>query len=306
MATEIKPWELREAYERQENIMALLRQRDGEDCNTERIIELSYDLQSGNYIRQLDNIEYYARKLRYTACLAGIIDELGGVNSLLDAGMGEGTTLWGLLSQIKDRPRHVHGFDLCWSRVAVGQAWLRQKLPEAQVEVCVASLSEVPYADNSFEMVYTAHALEPNRGRERELLSELMRVTAKWLLLLEPAYEFASDVAKQRMDSLGYCRGLAETAASLGLEVVRHGLFEGNWNENNPTALILLHKTGGALRDQPERVCPAFHTSLEWLGDCYFSERSMRAYPLIGGIPCLRSGQGIIASQLSQTRALIQ
>lgn len=297
---QVKPWELRAAYERGENLMALLRKAEAQETNSERTIELSYDLQSGAYIKALDRENYRTHKLNYTRCLGEVMAELGGARSLLDAGVGEGTTLWGLISQMKQRPEMVHGFDLCWSRLGVGRQWLEQQMPELRVQLCAASLTELPYADNSFDMVYTAHAVEPNRGSEALILEELMRVCGGHLVMLEPAYEFASEEVKERMDQMGYCRGLAETAKGLGFEVLRHELFSGNWNERNPTALLVLRKQGVKALEQPEWVCPAYRKPLKRLGDCFYSAESMRAYPIIGGIPCLRSSQGVVASQLEQ------
>jgi uncharacterized protein YbaR (Trm112 family) len=297
---DMKPWELREAYQRGENLMALVRSFEGANTNSERAIELSYDLQSGNYIRTLDRETTRLNKLRYTKCLGEVMGELGGARTLLDAGMGEGTTLWGLLSQMETLPEEVHGFDLCWSRLGVGRRWLKEQLPDLDVQMCTASLLELPYADNSFEMVYTAHAVEPNRGKEAEILQELMRVCGKWLVMLEPGYEFASEQVRERMDRLGYCRGLAKTAEELGFEVERHEMFAGNWNEQNPTALLALRKTGVGVLEKPEWVCPAYRTPLRQMNDCLFSAESMRAYPILGGIPCLRVSQGVVASQMEQ------
>ncbi len=299
MSAAVKPWELSSAYAEGRNLMALLRDRGGVAENTEDIIELSYDLQSGSYIRALAKGGNTEIKLRFTERLVEVIESLGTVHSLLDAGMGEGTTLWGLISQMKAPPKRVAGFDLCWSRVATGRRWLKEKLPDFEWTGVTGSLAEIPCADASFDVVYTCHALEPNRGREAELLSELFRVARRAVVLLEPAYEFANEEARRRMDSLGYCRQLAETARRLGLPLTRHEMFASNGNDLNPTALLVLDKGGetGTDADTHPWVCPAYRTPLLALEDCWFSRESMRAYPVIGGIPCLRSCHGIVASK---------
>jgi uncharacterized protein YbaR (Trm112 family) len=51
------------------------------------------------------------------------------------------------------------------------------------------------------------------------------------------------------------------------------------------------------------RNCPAYRTPVQRMKDCYYSERSMRAYPILGGIPCLRSSNAIIACKLSELAA---
>lgn len=51
----------------------------------------------------------------------------------------------------------------------------------------------MPLKDNSIDIVYTSHSIEPNGGREEEALEELYRVANKYLILLEPDYELANE-----------------------------------------------------------------------------------------------------------------
>ncbi len=296
----IKPWELQAAYEQGRNIMQMVRESTQSQMNDERAIELSYDLQSGSYIRAANTPEGREQRRAFAGHLAGILNDLGPMESLLEAGVGEATTLWHLLNQMPHTPRHVHGFDLCWSRVACGASWLARQTPRFEITLATASLFELPYQDNAFDVVYTSHAIEPNRGREEAILSELHRVTNKYLVLLEPAYELASEQARARMDQHGYCTGLAEKARSLGLDVRRHEIFVGSSTPLNPTGLLIIAKNPGATPAAPQFACPSYRTPMERMNDCFFSEQSMRAYPIIGGIPCLRGNVGIIASKLGE------
>ncbi|MDF1815515.1 MAG: class I SAM-dependent methyltransferase, partial [Verrucomicrobiales bacterium] len=180
------PRELRDAYDRGENIIQLLNGEVG-DPPGETSIELSYDLQSGGYVEAFDaRAEVRDRKKVFMGAVKSIIDDLGGVESVLDAGVGEGTTLWSFLSQFENPPPIIHGSDLCWSRLAVCRDWLARQTPRLNVDVVAASLSEMPYQDNSFDLVYTVHSIEPNRGREQEIIHELFRVAGKYLVLIEP------------------------------------------------------------------------------------------------------------------------
>jgi uncharacterized protein YbaR (Trm112 family) len=214
--------------------------------------------------------------------------------------VGEATTLWHVLNEMpQPAPTHIHGFDLCWSRVACGAAWFSRQTPQFEATLTSASLLELPYADNSFDVVYTAHAIEPNRDREEAILSELHRVTSRFLVLLEPDYEHATPQAQARMNEHRYCRGLAEKSRALGFNVVRHEPFAGSTTPLNPTALIVIAKQEAAPPAEPKFACPRFRTPMQRLADCFYSPRSMRAYPIIRGIPCLRSELGIVASKLS-------
>lgn len=294
---EIKPWELKTAYDNGQNLMKLLNPESSDETRQDHI-ELSYDLQSGNYARQFDaKPEIRERKKTYTAALKAVIQELGEVDSVLDAGVGEGTTLWSLFSQYDVIPSTIHGTDLCWSRLAVCRNWLANQDPAISIEVFSASLSELPYKDNSFDLVYTTHAIEPNRGHEEAILTELYRVAGRFIVLIEPAYEFASDEARARMDEHNYCRGLAAIAKEKGYNLVRYEVFEQGVNPMNPSALFVIEKNADASNCDPGLVCPRYKTPLKMYSDCCFSEESMRAYPVIGGIPFLRSSHGVIASR---------
>jgi len=158
----------------------------------------------------------------------------------------------------------------------------------------------VPFLTNSIDVVYTSHSIEPNRGSERPILEELYRVAKKFLVLFEPAYELASLEARQRMDSHGYCRGLTETALALGYDVVDHRLFPVTLNPLNPTAVTIIRK-----RNQTESVAttffadPKLKTPLQKVGDVFFSPDALMVFPIIGGIPCLRPENGIIATRFA-------
>ena len=299
----IKPWELKQAYAEGRNIMQMVRDSAQARTNDERTIEVSYDLQASSYIRLAETAEGRAQRQDFARQLTEVLTGLGPVDSLMEAGVGEATTLWHVVASLPQQPTHVHGFDLCWSRVGCGARWLERQVPRFDITLCTGSLLEVPYQDNAFDVVYTAHTIEPNHGQEEAILRELYRVTNRYLVLLEPAYELASPEARARMESHGYCRGLPEIARRLGWKVLRHELFGHSANPANPTGLILIEKAGAAAPAVPAFACPAYGTPLERMADCFYSEKSMRAYPIVGGIPCLRSHAAIIASKLGELRA---
>ena len=295
----MNPKELKEAYQRGENITELLRKESNSEQNTEEIIETAYDLQTGSYVRALDSPDMFRHKQEYGATIAAEISKLTSPRSILEPGVGEGTTLSFVIKAFEQTPKHVHGFDISWSRIAACRRWLAsQNCVDSWLSV--ASIFNTPYLDNSFDVVYTSHTIEPNGGREPEILTELYRVASRYLILFEPGYELADGEAKSRMERLGYCRGLVNHAEDLGMEVLRHELIAPTANPKNPTAMTVISKTPTAKSSTPEIACPRFLTPLVEQPDALYSADSFRAYPKIKGIPCLRPDDGIIASHFEE------
>ena len=291
----MNPKELSEAYARGENNTALLKGLSTVDFNTEEMIETAYDLQSGSYVRDLDDPERCQHKVDYGRTIAEEILALTQPTSILEAGVGEGTTFSFVLTGLNNPDLEAHGFDISWSRIASCRHWL-QKNGQTNAFLSVASLLNLSYLDNSFDVVYTSHTIEPNGGNEENILQELYRVTSQYLVLLEPGYELASVEAQQRMEHHGYCKGLVESAESLGMRVLKHELFPHTPNPLNPTAITVIVKDSAAPPAMPQLACPRFRSPLIENPDSLFSAESLRAYPTIKGIPCLRSQDGMIAS----------
>ncbi|MEO0510376.1 MAG: class I SAM-dependent methyltransferase [Verrucomicrobiota bacterium] len=291
----MKPNEIKEAFLRGENITELLRRASNSKQNTEEIIETAYDLQTGSYIKALESPEMFQHKLDYGNAIAAKISSLTQANSILEPGVGEGTTLSFVIQSFDKQPEHIHGFDISWSRIAHCRSWLsNQNCPGTHLST--ASILEAPYMNDSFDVVYTSHTIEPNGGNEKKIIEELYRVASRFLILLEPAYELANNEARARMRRLGYCSGLVDHAESLGMSVIKHEIFPYIANPLNPTAITVIAKNPNAPTAIPKLACPRYRNLLDDFGDSLYSDGSLRAYPKIQKIPCLRSQDGVITS----------
>ncbi len=289
--------ELKDRYAAGENIGELLRKVRGETRNTPEIIELSYDLQTGSYILAMQDPAMREHKRLYATEIARVILSLCDPRSVLEAGCGEATTPSGVLAAM-GRDIQAFGFDISWSRVAWAVRWLAAEQVE-QATLCTGSLLQIPFADDSIDVVYTSHSIEPNGGNEASILLELFRVTRRFLVLLEPGYELSGPEARQRMDHHGYCRNLKGVAESLGDSVLAHEPFPHIANPLNPTAIAIIAKSQSAGSRQSSFVlaCPKTKSPLDDLGGALFSAEALTVYPGIGGIACLRAENGILASK---------
>lgn len=291
----VSPEFLRELYRKGVNVSQWLRDHHASVNNDESIVELAYDIQAGSYVAALEDSLFRQHKEDYGRAIAREVLSLTTPLSILEAGVGEATTL---LPVAKALPTSIalYGFDLAWSRVHVARDWLTKNGYCARL--CCASLLRIPAVDDAFDVVFTSHAVEPNRGREAEIVRELFRVCRRYLILLEPAYELAEADARVRMDLHRYCRGLPEVARSFGYRVLDHRVFAHSANPLNPTAITIIEKNPAADQSLPDWMCPASRAPLRRIDDFLYSDDAGLAYPVLQGIPCLRVDKGIIASTL--------
>jgi uncharacterized protein YbaR (Trm112 family) len=295
--------ELQELYERNVNVMGLFRERAGIKHNTSEAILTSYDLQSGSYVAALAKPEHQARVDGYSAAIARV---LGGLefDSLLEAGVGEATTLCHMLAKLPRVPARISGFDIAWSRSAVGRQFA-QAFGGPQPELFTGDLFQIPAVDNAFGLVYTSHAIEPNFGREAEALTELYRVSARWLVLFEPSYELGGAETRKHIEEHGYCRNLAGVARELGFEVLEHRLLDFTHTAHNQTGVLVIRKPAPASPAVSAGFgCPTCHSPLSPIRGQFFCPECLRVFPVLEGIPCLLASNGILASKFPEIEAL--
>lgn len=292
------PRELQALYQQGTNISAYLREALGVDSNTQDIIELSYDLQTGAYTRAAQRPKMAEHKRLYAGELARVIGDLCKPESIMEAGVGEATTLSEVLAAIPNGV-DAYGFDLSWSRVAYARRWLSQQ-GRNDVTLCTGNLFHIPVADNAIDIVYTSHSIEPNGGQEAPILRELYRVARRYVILLEPGYEFADETARRRMEQHGYCRNIPGVVGQLGYEMLANEPFPHSSNPLNPTAITIIKKSDVGNRPDHILACPQFGSKLVSVGGMLFSREALRVYPVLDGIPCLRIENGIQASKFEE------
>ncbi|HNW33552.1 MAG TPA: class I SAM-dependent methyltransferase [Candidatus Ozemobacteraceae bacterium] len=292
--------ELQELFGRGVNIIEYL-QKQGVDRNT--AVEMSYDLQAGTYIQDMTTV--YAEYIdKYSKEIADLIGGLGvEAGSLMEAGVGEATTLSNVVKRLEKRPSGISGFDISWSRIRYAKQYY-EKTAGGKASLFIGDLFQIPYSDDSIDVVYTSHSIEPNGGREAEALVELHRVAAKYLILFEPSYEMATEEGKAHIDRHGYVKGLPKVAKSLGFKVIDYHLANVCARPSNPTAVIVIEKDPKApAHPHPELVCPVGRGRLRRVDGGYWSESALVLYPELDGIPCLTPRNGIIATHYSDFHA---
>lgn len=298
MARQYNAIEIGDLLRQGKNIMEWVRGGEGGRENSSTAIAYSYDAQAGSYTAAIADPDVRALKQRVGARLAALFDEVSPL-SVLDAGTGEATTLVPVLQAMKRRPAHVLGFDISLSRLLFARRHLSSE-GAGDAELFTATLDRIPLADSSIDLVFTFHALEPNHGREEAILRELLRVTRRRLVMVEPNYELGGAATKARIDRMGYVRGLPETLERLGhlaRSVERWGL---DANPANEAALIVVDKPAKPAESAPLFVSPLSGKPLLRLIDCCYCPEDGHAFPILAGIPCLVSENALLVSKLGE------
>ena len=293
------------AYSKGENAMEWCREyfhRANETVEGNDLIAtlVAYDLQAGSYVSAVradrEKNQSWCRQL--ASLLSSV---LADGDSILEVGVGEATTLAGVLAESGTKPSMAFGFDVSWSRVCVGRQWLQENGQRA--ELFVADLLSIPMGDGSVDVVYSSHSLEPNRGKEEEAIRECLRVARKAVVLVEPIYELAPREAQARIRNHGYVEGLRETAERLGAKVSDYRLLDYTPNPLNPSGVIHLTKDGASNGPKDQFTasvwrCPVTGVALEAGTEFFYARQVGLAYPVLRAVPMLRAEHVIVASKL--------
>jgi ubiquinone/menaquinone biosynthesis C-methylase UbiE len=270
----------------------------GRETNTLDAILISYDLQTGTYTRNLETPAYASFMEQFSTAAAALMDGFAP-ESILEAGVGEASTFVNVMLRMKRRPVRCAGFDLSWSRAFYALKYARKSHVEA--EFAVGNLTSIPSPDASFDVVYTSDAVEPNHGREVEILEELYRVARRYVVLLEPSYELGSAETRAHIREHGYCRNLRGVAEGLGYKIVEHRLFDHCFNEKSQTGLLVIEKDATPFAGKRWMACPFCKRILTPASDHLFCRQCQRIYPVLRGIPCLLPENGILGSKYLET-----
>jgi ubiquinone/menaquinone biosynthesis C-methylase UbiE len=299
--------EAKKAYKEGKNVTELLRSQKNIESNTSEVIETSYDLQAGSYIDYILNNPTQAEA--YTIELAAILDNhILEANSLLDIGTGELTTLSHLIHRLIKKPKKVFAFDISWSRIYKGKNYAKKVMGVDYkiLNLFVADINEIPLRDKSINITTSSHALEPNGGKLKELLSELFRITIDKLVLFEPCFEINTEKGKERMERLGYIKNIDGVVEELGGKLIDKIIIKNTVNPLNPTVCFIITPPPLAKEMSFEKnninrnifSVPGTDLPLIKIADYFFSNQVGLCYPTLKSIPILKSNTAILASSL--------
>ena len=99
------------------------------------MVLISYDFQAGSYIKKAEkNSEYEGKR---TDIYAEIFNNLGDFDSIMEVGVGEGTTFSNIVPKLNNRNVASFGFDISYSRIQYGQKHLKGKKMDSSLQLAI-------------------------------------------------------------------------------------------------------------------------------------------------------------------------
>ncbi len=302
---------LKDMYQNDVNIMEFFR-KNSEDKNSNSIdaILTSYDLQSGSYIESYeseefaDNLHINGEKIsirmrdfkdKLGDYLAGLIDNYE-YKSILEAGVGEATSMVPLVKRLRNKNAKLYGFDISASRIKYAKNFAA-KYYDGQINLFVADLLSTPFDDNKFDIVYTVHAVEPNTNNCERVVKELYRITNKYLILYEPSYELGNEDTKKNIEKHKYIKNLRSVVEKLNYEIVKYELAPLGTYSNQAAIMIIKKNNNNLCNDKISFDCPLCKSKLDATNDGYYCNCCYRLFPKISGIDLLREENSVIFSK---------
>ena len=124
------------------------------------------------------------------------------LKSLLEVGAGELTTLFPIVKKTNSL-KFVSALDLSLNRLKHGKEFLKkQGMNINQYVACDAS--NIPYKDNSFDIIFTQECIEQVPLLAKKIIDEMIRVSSKYVVIIEPSYEFSNKITRNRILHKGF------------------------------------------------------------------------------------------------------
>ena len=205
------------------------------------------------------------------------------LNSILEVGAGELVTLNDLLIKIKKKPKEIGAIDISLKRLADGKK-IFSKTNRKINFLARADASQLPFPDNSFEMVYTVHVIEQVPDLYLKIVKELVRVSSNIIILIEPSYEFGSNSSKKNIFKKGYTQIKNSDFSGLNCKLIYRDIMELRTYINGSEIVILKKNKIKKNKCKTEFVCPNTHESLFRKGKLLSNKSKTINFPIENSI----------------------
>lgn len=193
-------------------------------------------------------VRYGERGIAEKKIAQTLVDNVGRLaeanSTVLECGSGLGRNV--LLLKRSHPNLNLMGLELSSQSVALATAAAARFGVEATFQQCDAS-GKWPSLPSNISVVYSAHALEMMPRIFKAALENMMNVTQRYVILLEPITEYypwdlRHAIARYRAYEMDRLRGLGSYVRSRGWKIQLARLLPASANPLNPTVLMVLEK----------------------------------------------------------------
>jgi ubiquinone/menaquinone biosynthesis C-methylase UbiE len=250
------------------------------------ITRLSYDLQSGSYIKNYQILKKNKKKYKI---FQNNIKELNErinfkkIETILDFGTGEGLKLPYLLKFNKN-VKKIYACDISFNRLCYASDFLKRNLNKKEMSKLSLFCNkdfELPFKSNSIEVVFSSGVFENLSNKNmNKLLLELFRVTQQRLILIEP---IKNDLLRLKKYQLNF--NLNYYLKKNKINFNEHGWQRFNKNKTKYSMRIIDKKT--IYHNNSKFYLEDRNLSL-YKKDNFFYDKTGKITPIIGNITIFR------------------
>jgi ubiquinone/menaquinone biosynthesis C-methylase UbiE len=179
-------------------------------------VKKKYDEISGTYIKEFEkeNTSYLAfnhfdkknyiikgNQIDHPSNFISNFCKEYSLNSIFEVGAGELTTLFPI---VKDHNfKFVSALDLSAERLKKGLDFFN--INNLKIDSLISgNATKLPYTDNSFDLVFSHYCLEQVPLLSKKIIDEMIRVSSKYIIFIEPSYEFSNEYTRNKILIKGY------------------------------------------------------------------------------------------------------
>lgn len=164
--------------------------------------------------------------------------------SILEVGCGDGNNV-AMLKEAFPEAR-VAGCDISDGRIEFAKKYHGER--GVDVELIVGNATQLPYADKSFDVVYSLYCLEHLPVEFPQAVREMLRVAKKKVILIEPVAEYFGPLQKLFVWWNDYIRGLPQFLEREGIVPESVELLSSAANWMNLGAMVTLDPNRARVR----------------------------------------------------------
>lgn len=175
------------------------------------------------YVQDGKNVQLTFRQLHELQMpeIIRIAEEMN-CKSFLEVGGGLLVNIDILLETYPDA--EVSAIDLSFNRIIAGRENILNNHGR-KIPVAKSNATSLPFPDDYFDLVFSRHALEHMPLDYKKAIDEMVRVSRKTVVLLEPSYELGALSQKLKMTASHYVKGIKKYLDSKGLELYEYHLL---------------------------------------------------------------------------------